>query len=65
MADGRLQVQRAMIVAQAALVWADGDLDREAFIESGVMGEKKSAVQPYDPQVRRLVVEQLERMRHG
>lgn len=60
----KLRTQRAMLVAQAALVWADEQFDRQGFIENGQPKDAAGEIEPYDPLVRKLVVENLERQ-HG
>lgn len=64
MTFAKLRSARALLVAQAALVWADETFDREEFIEHGTAGKSVRDVEPYDPAVRKLVCENMER-RHG
>lgn len=58
MAHGRQQSQRAIVVAQAALVWVSIDASQlEEFVRCGKLdgGEK---VHPYNPEALRQIQEQ-------
>lgn len=56
MVSGRLRMQRWNLVAQAELVWADKDLDRKEFIESGSLG---NSVIPFDPTIYEAMTAEL------
>lgn len=59
MLDRRQKNDRWKLVAQAALVWADGKFDTEGFIESGTTGGASDAI-PFDPDLRDQIVAKFE-----
>lgn len=48
MCHARRRLHRAMLVAQAALVWDDGKIDRERFIQYGELVPPKK-LRKYNP----------------
>jgi hypothetical protein len=62
MARGRERNQRAVIVAQAALVWITASADElEEFIDTGWMpvgSDSSEAVFPYDPDALKQMIAQ-------
>ncbi len=56
MSQGRQRSDRSKIVAQAMLVWNDGTLDVETFIEKGNFGEGSGDTFKFDANIRAAVV---------
>jgi hypothetical protein len=61
MADGKQRTARAMLVAQAALVWdLDGKLDTETFVDTGSFGKGAAQVMPFNEDLRAAIVAEFE-----
>jgi hypothetical protein len=56
MARGLQRSQRATLVAQAALVWADDEVDTKEFIATG-QWSKADRRMPYNPHVEKRIAE--------
>lgn len=63
MVQGSQTSSRALVVAQAALVWALDGVDIVRFVTTGHMDTSTSeadVVLPYDPMIREMIVKNLQ-----
>ena len=64
MTQGKQRAARQLLVAQAALVWADEKTDVEGYLETGNFGSS-SCVIDYDPETRAAFAKAYEAQRNG
>lgn len=60
MADGVRRDSRAMVVAQAALVWAISDVDLEKYLDTGNLTKVDEIIVPFDPTLRSAIVQEFQ-----
>lgn len=60
MVNGKQKAARFLVVAQANLVWGLDSTDIQAFIETGMLGNREAEVEASDPVMREAMIAGLE-----